>query len=137
MQKVADRMASSECRPRPDCFFRQSLIWFYTVCPDLSVGLLRIIKTLTIIGVLICLHFSLVPLLCCDLWLWHFLTVSIDFLPCGQTADDNKTNNCLANYYFSHCMTKPTNDCAPSEDSDQPGHPPSLIRVFIVHSMGS
>ena len=27
--------------------------------------------------------------------------------------------------------------CAPSEDSDQPGHPPSLIRVFTVHSMGS
>ena len=24
-------------------------------------------------------------------------------------------------------------DCAPSEDSDQPGHPPSLIRVFAVH----
>ena len=23
--------------------------------------------------------------------------------------------------------------CAPSEDSDQPGHPPSLIRVFAVH----
>ena len=22
--------------------------------------------------------------------------------------------------------------CAPSEDSDQPGHPPSLIRVFTV-----
>ena len=22
------------------------------------------------------------------------------------------------------------NECAPSEDSDQPGHPPSLIRVF-------
>ena len=22
--------------------------------------------------------------------------------------------------------------CAPSEDSDQPGHPPSLIRVFVV-----
>ena len=29
------------------------------------------------------------------------------------------------------------NDCAPSEDSDQPGHPPSLIKVFAVHSMGS
>ena len=29
------------------------------------------------------------------------------------------------------------NDCAPSEDSDQPGHPPSLIRVFAVHWMGS
>ena len=27
--------------------------------------------------------------------------------------------------------------CVPSEDSDQPGHPPSLIRVFAVHSMGS
>ena len=23
--------------------------------------------------------------------------------------------------------------CAPSEDKDQPGHPPSLIRVFAVH----
>ena len=27
--------------------------------------------------------------------------------------------------------------CAPSEDSDQPGHPPSLIRVFPVRLMGS
>ena len=27
--------------------------------------------------------------------------------------------------------------CAPSEDSDQPGHPPSLIRVFTVRSVGS
>ena len=26
---------------------------------------------------------------------------------------------------------------APSEDSDQPGHPPSLIRVFAVRSKGS
>ena len=25
--------------------------------------------------------------------------------------------------------------CAPSEDSDQPGHPPSLIRVFAVRSL--
>ena len=25
----------------------------------------------------------------------------------------------------------------PSEDSDQSGHPPSLIRVFAVRSMGS
>ena len=29
------------------------------------------------------------------------------------------------------------NDSAPSEDSDQPGHPPSLTRVFAVRSMGS
>ena len=27
--------------------------------------------------------------------------------------------------------------CASSEDSDQPGHPPSLIRVFAVRLMGS
>ena len=27
--------------------------------------------------------------------------------------------------------------CAPSEDADQPGHPPSLIRVFAVRSIGS
>ena len=27
--------------------------------------------------------------------------------------------------------------CAPSEDSDQPGHLPNLIRVFAVRLMGS
>ena len=27
--------------------------------------------------------------------------------------------------------------CAPSEDSDQPGHPPRLIRVIAVRSLGS
>ena len=26
--------------------------------------------------------------------------------------------------------------CVPSEDSDRPGHLPSLIRVFSVHSKG-
>ena len=29
---------------------------------------------------------------------------------------------------------KQQNDIAPSEDSDQPGHPPSLIRVFAGHT---
>ena len=29
------------------------------------------------------------------------------------------------------------NECAPSEDSDQPGIPPSLIRVFAVRLIGS
>ena len=28
-------------------------------------------------------------------------------------------------------------DCAPCKDSDQPGHPPSLIRVFDLRSMGN
>ena len=41
-----------------------------------------------------------------------------------------------------HCIWAATwqnqqNECAASEDSDQPGHLPSLIRVFAVHSMGS
>ena len=27
--------------------------------------------------------------------------------------------------------------CAPNEDSDKPGHPPSLIRVFAVLLLGS
>ena len=35
--------------------------------------------------------------------------------------------------HLSQCMTKPTKmTCAPCEDLDQPGHPPSLIRVFAV-----
>ena len=39
---------------------------------------------------------------------------------------------------LSHC-TKNTNKmtCAPSEDSDQPRHPPSLIIVFAVRFIGS
>ena len=27
--------------------------------------------------------------------------------------------------------------CEPNEDSQQPGHPPSIIRVFVVRSVGS
>ena len=33
---------------------------------------------------------------------------------------------------ISRDMTNQQSECAPSEDSDQPGHPPSLIRVFDV-----
>ena len=33
---------------------------------------------------------------------------------------------------MSQRVTKPTKWRAPSEDSDQPGHPPSMIRVFAV-----
>ena len=33
---------------------------------------------------------------------------------------------------MSCLMTKPTKECAPSADSDQPGHQPCLIRVFAV-----
>ena len=42
-----------------------------------------------------------------------------------------------------HVIYEPQHDktkkkiCAPSKNSDQPGHPSSLIRVFAVHSVGS
>ena len=36
-----------------------------------------------------------------------------------------------------HFQQNQQNECAPSEDSDQPGHLPSLIRVFAVGSMRS
>ena len=39
--------------------------------------------------------------------------------------------------YLSHDMTNQQNECAPSEDSDQPGHPPNLIRGFALRSVGS
>ena len=35
---------------------------------------------------------------------------------------------------LSHSLTKPKNDYEPSEESDQPGHWPSLIRAFAVRS---
>ena len=46
-------------------------------------------------------------------------------------------------YWGDENETEPPHDktnkvvCAPSEDSDQPGHSLSLIRVFAVRSMGS
>ena len=45
----------------------------------------------------------------------------------------------LASPLIPVCLKKShmqQNDYAPSEESDQPGHPPSLIRVFAVRSMG-
>ena len=35
-------------------------------------------------------------------------------------------------YLWAMTWQNQQNDCAPSEDSDQPGHSPSLIRVFAV-----
>ena len=41
-------------------------------------------------------------------------------------------------YYISAATWQnQQNECVASEDSDQSGHPPSLIRVFAVCSMGS
>ena len=40
-------------------------------------------------------------------------------------------------YIWATTWQNQQNECAPSEDSDEPGHPPSLFRVFTVPSMGS
>ena len=50
-------------------------------------------------------------------------------------------------WYYCYCLStqliwattwqNQQSECVPSEDSDQPGHPPSLIRVFAVRWMGS
>ena len=37
-----------------------------------------------------------------------------------------------SNSYWAASWQNQQNDCAPSEDTDQPGHLPSLIRVFAV-----
>ena len=53
-------------------------------------------------------------------------------------------NGCTCHFVFTAgSWYEPPHDktnkmaCAPSKSSDQPGHPPSLIRVFAVHSVGS
>ena len=38
----------------------------------------------------------------------------------------------MCKYIWATSWQNQQNDCAPSEDSDQPGHPPSLTRVFAV-----
>ena len=40
--------------------------------------------------------------------------------------------SCFAVTKWAVTWQNQQSECAPSEDSDQPGHPPSLIRVFAV-----
>ena len=55
-------------------------------------------------------------------------------LKCLTTVleEDTRTKNLWAATWQNH-----ESEYALSEDSDQPGHPPSLIRVFAVRLMGS
>ena len=41
--------------------------------------------------------------------------------------------NTIKIYIWAMPWQNQENECMPSKDSDQPGHPPSLIRVFAVH----
>ena len=56
-------------------------------------------------------------------------------LKMGHKTEFKLNHDCIQ--YTSHDMTKLTKWLCASEDSDQPGHPPSLIRDFAVHLMGS
>ena len=38
----------------------------------------------------------------------------------------------ISDHIWAATQQNQQSDCAPSEDSDQPGHPPNLIRVFPV-----
>ena len=78
------RQHSKQCRPWSDCSSRSSLIWVYTLCPDLSVQKLRIKEMY---------------------WKSH--------------------NHKSVAWQKQNC-------CASCEDSNQPGHPPSLISFFAV-----
>ena len=55
----------------------------------------------------------------------------------GHFLAQNNRSRCN-HEYLSKIIYEPAHDktnkmaCAPSEDSDQPGRPPSLIRVFAV-----
>ena len=49
----------------------------------------------------------------------------------------NTEDNSITCTIWAASWQNQQNDCATSKASDQPGHPPSLIRVFAVPSMGS
>ena len=55
---------------------------------------------------------------------YHFLNT---FFESRSTVD-----HCTTTWYEPPLVNINKMACAPSEDSDQPGHPPSLIRVFAI-----
>ena len=87
------------------------------------------------------LNISLRKLWKCNV-LWFYLFGQ------GVPNETKGTINLKTDFILSFCSKNHTNiwaamwqnqqnECAPSEDSDQPGHQPSLTRVFAVRSMGS
>ena len=57
---------------------------------------------------------------------------SVWFISEATSEDKDELSECEPPYDKTNKMA-----FALSEDSDQPGHPPSLIRVFAVRSMGT
>ena len=144
--QAANRMANSADPDHTDCFC-SSLIWFYTVCPNLSVRKLSV-NMVPVLGFLSKTEH-----------LWHLkgrylgpqdmtytsLSEAASFKHVRFSETRWKCNLISqANYHFyitGQPIYEPQHDktnkmsYVPSEDSDQPGHPPSLIRVFALCSM--
>ena len=102
---------------------------------------------------------SPIKMCCCTSWstsnLGAYVIMLVLSCCCSNVSKDDSTQfktliqwdlhvyACLHCKCLSQKVNEPRRDktnkltCAPSKDSDQPGHPPSLIRVFAVRSMGS
>ena len=70
-------------------------------------------------------------------FIWDCDDIDAELLDlCPWTDSVSPSASCLssASQYLSRLMTKPTKwHVRPGKTQDQPGHPPSLIRVFAVH----
>ena len=68
----------------------------------------------------------------------HMMFLASRQIRCKKKADSQRPSSWLCSKtIWATTWQYQQNECAPSEDSDQPGHLPSLIRVFAVRSMGS
>ena len=59
---------------------------------------------------------------------WQIQCKDCNFLRCNTELAFIMCEDCI----WATTWQNQQNECAPSEDSDQHGHPPSLIRVFAV-----
>ena len=68
----------------------------------------------------------------CLLWLWKYVSENcVYWATCNEILNKKKLRETYLRNYLSRLKTKPTN-CAPSSDSDQSGHLPSLISLHCV-----
>ena len=72
------------------------------------------------------------------MWLLHVVVQFLNFFMCIHFNLFYIVSNIYKSQSVVNSLIEPVHDktkkmtCAPSEDSDQPGHPPNLIRVFAV-----
>ena len=82
------------------------------------------------------------------IWYYYFCVKEVHYIPDSTTVVENISNLTIMTHINAHLKVlihvhepphNKTNKmtCVPSKDSDQSGHPPSMIRVYAVHSMGS